>query len=338
MKAARNSIGRTVDQPPPHIRFYLFYGPDEGQSRALGERLLKGLGASRFVIASGAVKSDPALLADEAGAMSLFGGPRAIWIEPAGEDIAAGVEALLAAPASESPVIAIGGALRKTSALLKMAEAHANALANASYVPEGQDAERMVVEVGRSFGLRIAAPVAARIAEACGSDQAIVARELDKLALYVGAAPETPKELDHAALDAVGAALPEGDFLRLADIALAGDLQALSHELSLLSEGGNEAIPVIRSLQRRLLTMAPIRARMERGESLSSVMASAGKSLFWKDKPVLEALLRTWDAHGIERLFDRASRLERQLMLEGVPGAEALGEELIAIARQARAR
>ena len=38
------------------------------------------------------MKSDPAALADEAGAMSLFGGTRAIWIEPAGEEIAAGVE------------------------------------------------------------------------------------------------------------------------------------------------------------------------------------------------------------------------------------------------------
>ena len=55
--------------------------------------------------------------------MSLFGGPRAIWVEPAGDEIAAGVEALLEASAAESPVVAIAGALRKTSALLKLAEA-----------------------------------------------------------------------------------------------------------------------------------------------------------------------------------------------------------------------
>ena len=45
MKAARGSIGRALDQPDPAIRLYLFHGPDEGQSRALGERLLKALGA-----------------------------------------------------------------------------------------------------------------------------------------------------------------------------------------------------------------------------------------------------------------------------------------------------
>jgi DNA polymerase-3 subunit delta len=154
----------------------------------------------------------------------------------------------------------------------------------------------------------------------------------------VGASPETPKELDHPALDAVGAAMPEGDFLRLADVALAGDLRQLARELAQLAEGGTEAIPVIRSMQRRLLTMAPIRARVERGESLGAVMASMPKSMFWKDKELIGPMVETWDAKGIETLFDRASKLERQLMLSGTPAAEGLGEELVAIARATRRR
>ena len=86
MKASKASIGRTVDQPAADVRFYLFHGEDESQSRALAARLLEALGASRFVVAAGAVKSDPAVLVDEAGAMSLFGGKRAVWIEPATQD------------------------------------------------------------------------------------------------------------------------------------------------------------------------------------------------------------------------------------------------------------
>ena len=116
MRAARQSIGRAVDQPNPQVRFYLFHGPDEAQSRALAQRLVRSLGAAKFSITGGSVKSDPATLTDEAGAMSLFGELRAIWIEPAGDEISAGVEGLLDAPSVESPVVAIGGALRKTSA------------------------------------------------------------------------------------------------------------------------------------------------------------------------------------------------------------------------------
>jgi len=338
VKATKASIARSVDQPDPAVRFYLFHGPDEAQSRALAERLVQALGASRFLVAAATIKADPASLADEAAAMSLFGGKRVIWIEPAGEEILAGVEALMEAAGAESPVAAIGGALRKSSALLKLAEGSREALAFAAYPPEGQEAARMVTDVGRRFGLKVEPQLAARIAESCGNDQAVVSRELEKLALYVDASPQTPKALDREALDAVGAETAEADFLRLADLALSGDMAGLADELSRLPPGGSEAIPVVRSLQRRLLMLAPARARVDRGESPDAVMASLGKSLFWKDKPLVARLLARWDSKGLATVAERAGALERQLMFTPVPDQSALGEELLAIARAARSR
>ena len=83
MKASKATIGRAVDQPNPAIRFYLFHGQDESQSRGLAARLLDGLRATKFVVTAGSIKSDPASLVDEAAAISLFGDKRLIWIEPA---------------------------------------------------------------------------------------------------------------------------------------------------------------------------------------------------------------------------------------------------------------
>lgn len=336
MKAAKSSIARSVDQPDPRIRFYLFYGPDEAQSRALAARLAESLSASRFLLSGGLVRSDPALLADEAGAMNLFGGKRLIWIEPAGEDIVEGVQALLELPAAESPVVAIGGALRKTSGLLKLAEASPEALAFAAYAPEGQDAERLVIDLGRRVGLKVSPPIAARIAAGAGNDQAVIAQELEKLSLYLDASPHSPKELEHEAVDAVGADTAEGDVQRLADLALGGAMAELADELARLPSGGSEAIPVVRSLQRRLLMLAPARARVERGERVDTVMASFGKALFWKDKPLVGRMLSRWNAEDLARVAERAGRLERELIFSDAPHREALGEELLAIARKAR--
>jgi DNA polymerase-3 subunit delta len=338
VKASKASIGRSVDQPDPKIRFYLFLGPDEAQSRALGARLLGALGAAKFVLTGAAVKGNAALLVDEASALSLFGEKRLIWIEPAGNDVVEAVEALLAAEKIENPVAAIAGQLPRSSALLKLAESSPRALAFTAYAPEGEDAARMVADVGRRFGLKISPPVAARLADACGNDQAIAAQELDKLALYVGASPHAPKELEHDAVDAVGADSSEGDFLRLADLALLGEISELGDAVARLSVGGSEAIPTIRSLQRRLLMLAPARARIERGERIDGVMASLGKALFWKDKPAVEKMLRTWSAADLATVAQRAGELERNLMFSEMPGREALGEELLAIARKARSR
>ena len=336
MKATKANIGRAVDQPAPGIRFYLFHGPDEAQSRALAARLLAALDATKFLVTSGAVKSDPASLVDEAGAMSLFGGKRAVWIEPATKDIEDGVAALLEGPDTESPVVAIAGALTKSSALLKLAEASPRAVAFAAYAPEGQDAERMVIDLGRRFGLNISPPVAARLADGAGNDQAIVAQELQKLALYIDADPHAPKELDHAAIDEIGADNADGDFQRLADLALGGEIDQLADELTRLPSGGNEAIPVLRSLQRRLLMLAPLRARIERGERIDAVMTSAGRPLFFKEKSKVGRMLQKWRAEDLATVAERAGKLERSLMFTPAPDREALGEELLAIARKAR--
>lgn len=339
MKASKANLTGALDRPEASIRFYLFYGPDESGSRALAIRLLKGLGdAERFIVMSQVVKSDPAALADEAGAMALFGGRRALWIEPAGDEIVEGVTALLEAGASESAVVALAGPLRKTSALLKLAEAHPSALAHCSYLPEGRDMERVVTDLAREVGLRMMPDMAQRLAAAANSNQAIAAQELEKFALFLGTDPANPRELDHATVDLIGADAAESDMLRLGDLALAGRMDELLDELSRLPHGGSEAIPVLRALQRRLLMLAPLRARIELGERIDAVMASMGKSLFWKDKPLIQRLLSTWPAERIAAAAGRVATLERQLMFLGIPAEAALGETLVAMARAASRR
>ena len=338
MKAQRGAIIRSVEQPDRAIRFYLFHGPDDSGSRGLAERLLTAFGAQKSVVPATAVKSDPALLAAEAGAISLFGDARLIWVDPAGDEIVEAVEALLDAAAVESPVVAIAGPLRRTSALLKLAEAHGRALSHASYAPEGRDAERMVIEAGRAEGLHIDPALAARVAAAGSANQSIVAHELAKFALFMGASPHSPKELTHDVVDLLGADSGEGDMMRLGDLALSGRGDELFEELDRVALSKNEAIPVVRALQRRLLQLAGLRAGVEQGQSVDAVMTSMGKSLFWKDKALMQQLLSCWSAERLAAMLERSSALERTIIFSDEPPIAALEEELVTIARAAQRR
>ena len=170
------------------------------------------------------------------------------------------------------------------------------------------------------------------------TDRRMIAQELATLAIYLDASPNAPKDLGSDTLDAVGAEI-RGDFLAIADIALVGDVRSLGDALSRIDSSGKDVIPIVRSLQRRLLMLAPIRARIDAGERPQAVMTSLGKALFWKDKPLVERMLGLWDSAGLARVSERAGEIERRLMRGGSPPAtEALGEELVAIARQARRR
>ena len=82
--------------------------------------------------------------------------------------------------------------------------------------------------------------------------------------------------------------------------------------------------------------LAPARARIERGDRFDAVMTSLGISLFWKDKSKVQRMLVKWSSGDLSTVFDRAGSLERSLIFSRAPERDAMGEELLAIARKAR--
>lgn len=336
MKANRAQAERAL-RSPGDTRFFLLYGPDDSGSRALAKLLASAMGAEaeRVELSGAELRGDPARLADEAASISLFGGRRYILVDPAGDESLAAVEALVEAPVAGNPVALIAGALKPASKLLKLALARADALAFASYAPEGQEAERLAAEMGRAEGLIVRPDVGRRLAEACAGNRAVLAQELAKLAAYLDAAPERPRELDHDALDAVGAAAEEGDLSRLVDSVGGGDPTTLNAELLRLSSAGIEGVPLLRAVLRRMTLLSRMRAEVERGNSVDAVMASQGKSLFWKEKPAITRQLGRWRSDLLAKSVSRLVEAERQLKASGGLGPTAVDEELFAICRQA---
>ena len=337
MKAARGQIER-ASKAPTEWRFFLLYGPDEAGSRALAKSIAGAAGADaeRIDLSGAELKSDPARLADEAASISLFGGARTIMVEPAGDECVPAVEALVQAPAAGNPVVLVAGALKPTSKLLKLALAEPAALAHASYAPEGQEAERMVLDMARQEGLIVRPDVARRLADGCGGNRAILAQELRKLADYVDAASERPRPLDHDALDAVGAAAEEGDLSRLVDSVAGGRPGTLSAELARLASEGVDGIRLSRAVLRRMTLLGRLRAEVERGNSVDAAMASQAKGLFWKEKPAVAQQLSSWRSPLLSKCIGRLLEAERQAMAPGGPGAAVVDEEVFAICRQAQ--
>lgn len=340
MKASRQQMERALDGGSPDIRFFLLHGPDESQSRELAARLGKRLGAEaeRVDLSGAGLKADPARLADEAASISLFGGPRYIRVEPVGDDAIEAVTALLETPAPGNPVVLLAGALRKESKLLRLALTEATALAFASYLPEGSDMDRLAGSMARDHGLRLDPETARRLATATGGDRALLAREIEKLALYVDATIDSPATLDDAAYDALSAGAGEGDLSRLINAVLGGHGGSTSREIARLAVEGIDGIALLRPILRRLLSLAQLRAQVDAGDSVESVMATAGRGIFWKDKAPVSAQVARWTAAMLATAIDRVATLERAVKSSGSAGAILVEAELFTIMRVAAAR
>jgi DNA polymerase-3 subunit delta len=333
MKASAAQIRAAVDKPNPSTRLYLFHGPDEAGAADLAERLARALGpeAERVDLDMKALREQPGRLADEAASLSLFGGVRYIRLLGAEEGAAEAFALLLAAERAGNPVVAIGPGLKASGKLAKMVIAAPAGLAHGCYVPEGLEATKLAANVAREHGLRVTGDVPQRLAQACGGDRAILAREIEKLALYLDAAPDRPRDADAAALDAIGADLGDTDLAEVIGAVLDGRVADVGVELARLGDG--IGVPLMRQLSKRLVSMAEMRIDMDKGLSVKEVLEK--HRVFFREHDSTGRALRRWNAVQIARAVDRVRETERAIMRSGTVGEVLADAECSAIARAA---
>ncbi len=333
MKVNANQMRQALDSANPAIRLYLLHGPDESGARDLALRLGRAMGpeAERIDLDGAALKGDVGRLAAEAASLSLFGGARYIRVTSLGEESHDALALLLAAERAGNPVVAIAPSLKASGKVVKLAIAAANAMSFACYLPEAADADRLAAAIASEHGLRTTGGTAGRLFAAAGGDRAILTREIEKLALYLDAAPERPATLDDQAIDAVGADVGDAEMGRAIEAAIAGDPATLGHELARLAEAGISPIPVLRGLVRRLMTLAELQADIAGGASIASVIE--GPRVFFKEKASTGRALRQWNAVKLSGAIDHVRQAERAMMAAATAGPVLAEAACIAVAR-----
>ena len=333
MKANHNQLSRAIDAFSTEIRLYLLHGPDEAGAREMASRIARavGPGAERVDLEPALLKSSPGRLADEAASLSLFGTARHIRVTGAGEESVEACTMLLAAPRAGNPVVLIAPGVKGSSALVKLVTGDPRALACVFYLPDAGEADKIATSVAREFGLRTTGATATRIAAAAGADRAVMTRELEKIALFLDAAPERPRELDDAALDAIGADLGDSEISRAIDAAIDGGPDRLGDELAKLGVAGVSPIPVLRQLVRRLMALAELRGEIDSGANPNTLL----ERVFFRERAITARALRIWSAPRLNEAIDRVRRAERATMAPANAGGVLADAAMLGVARMA---
>jgi DNA polymerase III subunit delta len=334
VKVSRPVIEKAFDKGGEGTRVFLLYGPDEAGSRSFLPRLARALGqdAERVDLTAAMLKDDPALLAGEAASTSLFGSKSYIVIDISGrDDLVAAIDILLANERATNPVVIFAGALKESSPLVKRLATDPAALCMVSHIPSDRDLGEIAVALAREQGLRLDRDAAAGLTRQCGGDRAVLAREVEKLALYLDADPATPQEASIADVDAIGADNGETQLSDLNLAVFAGRVAQVAVQLPGLASEGLEGIPLARTLSKRAMLLARVKSELDAGKPQQAVVAS----IFWKEREAVAAAARKWTHQRIARAADRLLEVEREMKRSKSAGSILADTEIMTIARAA---
>lgn len=332
MKPAQ--LRAALARPARDVRLYLAHGPDEGAAQALAAQLGRsvGDGAERVDLDGATLRADPARLADEAASISLFGEPRWIRVTGLGEDALPAVAALLSAERAGNPAFALAPGLRGTSKLVKLVAESPYGVAVQCFAPTGRAAEELVRELSAEHGLRPVRGAARRLVEATGGDAAVIAREVEKLALFLDAAPDRPRELDEAALAAIGADLEDAAADGMIAALLDGRTDAFGAELARLGEAGVSPVQWLRQLARELVLLVDLRLEADRGGDPDGLIE---RRVHFSRHESTKRAVRRWTAPRLARALDLVAAAERAEKSAGGAGRMQPEATALTLARAA---
>jgi len=324
-------------------RLYLIAGPDESTCATVGGHLvaLAGNEAERIDLSNEELKRDPARLATEAASLSLFAGERVIRLSilGSGDDCVEAVAALFSADAAPNIVIAMAPGMTKKAKLMKLVEDSPLARAAVCYQPDTRELVAIAVAAARDEGLQLGSREAAMLIDLVSGDQKLLVREIEKLALYLDAAPDRQRQVAAEDITALGAGIDEEDIGACINVALAGKVADLPAMLATAEAVGVADIRIVRALAIRVQLLVRLRAEVDGGQHPRTLVDDRRYGIFWKEKDAVTAQLRLWDSIRLARLMSLLLGCERALKTSGTAGSVLLRRLLVDISRQAaRAR
>jgi len=344
MKLNKNDIRTQVKKINPSYRAVLIYGRDEGLVRERAELMAKQIvedlrDAFRVAhINPDNLKSAPYLLADEAAAISMMGGRRVVRVDGAGENVTEAAKAFLANPVGDGLVIITAGAIRATSALVKLFNGAKNAAAIACYEDDQGDLHNLISDVMSQHNLRLNPDAAAYLQANLGGDRMVSRGELEKLALYMGKS-EDGESVTVSIADA-RACVGDSGTLTLDMIAAAttgGDLKTLDETMFKAFNRGENAIPILRNVARRLQKLHLVRGSMDKGMSADQAVKAVVYSPYSPEKRSLMGQIGKWSTVKLANALDIVMEAEADCKVTGLPAEAICARACLRIANAARA-
>ncbi len=321
---------RFIQRLPKEIRFYLVHGLDEGLTHERVKAIIRGLigddsDPMRLVRLEGdAVARDPGALADEAYAISMFGGDRVIWIDAQGRDLMPALEPLFSRPPPDCTIVIKAGQLKKGAGLRAAFENSAARASIECFSDDSSALESLIDTEAHAAALTIAPDARAALVHMVGADRRTTRGEIAKLMLYArGQSQITVEDVEAIVSDAAPSNLDQ-----VIDLALLGDLPAVERALARFFHDGGEGDYLMIRLVARLTLLHRLRLEMDQGRPFEAACQALFVKLPMSARRALARQAERWTTEFIAQRLPAvrlaSARVRAELQLAEVLATRAL--------------
>lgn len=315
MKISPRDTNAFLTAPQKFGAAALIYGEDRGQVSQRIEQVMKAVLTdpndpfNRVDLSADQLAEDPAILNDEAAAMSLTGDVRLIILREAKDGMAKDIEAAmpaLEAAGGQTFLLVGGNALPARGGLRKLFEGHKACASVACYQEEGANLSRTIQAALREHGMQAEQEAMHYLTEHLHGDRQKVASEVEKISLYY--LGQTSLSLEEVMLVVDENHSRELD--ALCNAVASGSAGRASQLYTQLLREGESAIAVVRIVLNYLMRLYRVRCVMAEGESADSAIKSLRPPVFFKQKDALARQVRQWSEQGLLAAMGRLHEAE----------------------------
>ncbi len=343
MKITGGRVNSFLNNPPGDLIGVLFFGPDRGLAKERAENLIKKFSDNpddafaSTVLTADDLTSDPARLADEMSALSMFGDQRLVRLrldhERSGAAISKIIKDLDTHPDKAAARLVIeAGDMTPRSAIRKACEAAGRFAAIGCYKDSAADLANMIRRELTDSAIEIDRDALELWVPLLDGDRALSRNEIDKMILYkgYGEIPDARVTIADVKTLAAGAQAASIDDIIMS--AMSGEPAKCDDAFRRAIAGKVNIAVILLSLQRHISRLLEAGAHMQSGQHAESAIKSLRPPVFRMQERAFLRHLKIWPSRALQNALSETLSAEQQLKSAGAPGEAIVGRILLTLA------
>ena len=299
-----------LDKIKNDLKFFLFYGKNEGLKRHYINQLFKN-NKSKNVIKyeEKEILENEEIFFENILSNSLFESEKFIIINRSTDKISGIIIDLIERNINGVVIVIDAGLLEKKSKLRKLFEKEKDLACIATYPDTNEILSNLALTFFKKIDVSISRQNVNLIVDKCGGDRLNLENELEKIKFYL----TEKKSISTEEILKLINLIENHTFYELIDNCLAKNKNKTINILNENSFSNEDCIIILRTFLLKAKKILALSIEYDKNKDINKTINSAKPPIFWKEKDIIKSQLNKWNPEKIKELIYLINDIELQI-------------------------